>query len=484
MAAEIRNLSPQHVWGYFHDLTQIPRPTGHMDAVTRYILAFGKESGLETLQDKTGNIVIRKPATPGMEHCKTVIIQGHLDMVPQKNAATVHNFETDPIDAYIDGDWVTARDTTLGADNGIGVALALAVLSDNTLKHGPVEALFTVDEEVGMDGAFGLKPGFLKGEILINADSEEEGELFVGCAGGADLNISFQFKEDITIPEGDVAVKLSLTGLKGGHSGVDIHLGRANANKLMFRFLKEAVRDYGARLSSIDGGSLRNAIPREAVAIITIPGDNVEALWELVADYQDMFRTEYQGIEESVLFVAEPAELPASLIPEEIQDDLINAIEGCQNGVISMLADFPGTVETSTNLASVKKSDQLIEIKILTRSSSESRKEQICSSLESVFALAGAKVEYGSSYGGWQPNIKSEILGVMQRVYEQKFGRTPNVKVMHAGLECGIIQTVYPDMDMISFGPDLQYPHSPDERVSISSVQKVWTFLTETLAAM
>ena len=484
MAAEIRNLSPQHVWGYFHDLTQIPRPTGHMDAVTRYILAFGKESGLETLQDKTGNIVIRKPATPGMEHCKTVIIQGHLDMVPQKNAATVHNFETDPIDAYIDGDWVTARDTTLGADNGIGVALALAVLSDNTLKHGPVEALFTVDEEVGMDGAFGLKPGFLKGEILINADSEEEGELFVGCAGGADLNISFQFKEDIAIPEGDVAVKLSLTGLKGGHSGVDIHLGRANANKLMFRFLKEAVRDYGARLSSIDGGSLRNAIPREAVAIITIPGDNVEALWELVADYQDMFRTEYQGIEESVLFVAEPAELPASLIPEEIQDDLINAIEGCQNGVISMLADFPGTVETSTNLASVKKSDQLIEIKILTRSSSESRKEHICSSLESVFALAGAKVEYGSSYGGWQPNIKSEILGVMQRVYEQKFGRTPNVKVMHAGLECGIIQTVYPDMDMISFGPDLQYPHSPDERVSISSVQKVWTFLTETLAAM
>lgn len=484
MAAEIRNLSPQHVWGYFHDLTQIPRPTGHMDAVTRYILAFGKESGLETLQDKTGNIVIRKPATPGMEHCKTVIIQGHLDMVPQKNAATVHNFETDPIDAYIDGDWVTARDTTLGADNGIGVALALAVLSDNTLKHGPVEALFTVDEEVGMDGAFGLKPGFLKGEILINADSEEEGELFVGCAGGADLNISFQFKEDIAIPEGDVAVKLSLTGLKGGHSGVDIHLGRANANKLMFRFLKEAVRDYGARLSSIDGGSLRNAIPREAVAIITIPGDNVEALWELVADYQDMFRTEYQGIEESVLFVAEPVELPASLIPEEIQDDLINAIEGCQNGVISMLADFPGTVETSTNLASVKKSDQLIEIKILTRSSSESRKEQICSSLESVFALAGAKVEYGSSYGGWQPNIKSEILGVMQRVYEQKFGRTPNVKVMHAGLECGIIQTVYPDMDMISFGPDLQYPHSPDERVSISSVQKVWTFLTETLAAM
>ncbi|MBP7486581.1 MAG: aminoacyl-histidine dipeptidase [Parabacteroides sp.] len=481
MAAEIRNLSPQHVWGYFHDLTQIPRPTGHMEAVTRYILAFGKESGLETQQDKAGNIVIRKPATPGMEGCKTVIIQGHLDMVPQKNSTTVHNFETDPIDAYIDGDWVTARDTTLGADNGIGVALALAVLSDKSLKHGPVEALFTVDEEVGMDGAFGLKPGFLNGQILINADSEEEGELFVGCAGGADLNISFQFKEDFLIPEGDEAVKLTLSGLKGGHSGVDIHLGRANANKLMFRFLKEAVRDYGARLSTIDGGSLRNAIPREAVAIITIPGDNVEALWELVSDYQDIFRQEYTSIENNISFTAEPAGLPASLIPEEIQDDLINAIEGCQNGVTSMLSDFPGTVETSSNLASVKKSNELIEIKILTRSSSESRKEEICSSLESVFALAGAKVEYGGAYGGWQPNIKSEILAIMQKVYEKKFGKTPNVKVMHAGLECGIIQGAYPDMDMISFGPDLEHPHSPDERVNIASVQKVWAFLTETL---
>lgn len=481
MSAEIKNLSPQHVWGYFYDLTQIPRPTGHMEAVTRFIIAFGKGLGLETLQDEVGNVLIRKPATPGMEGRKTVTMQSHLDMVPQKNSSVKHDFVTDPIDAYIEDGWVTAHDTTLGADNGMGAALAMAVLADRSLTHGPVEALFTVDEEVGMDGAVGLKPGFIKGDILLNCDSEEEGELFVGCAGGADMNISFQFKEDTYIPEGDVAVKLNLTGLKGGHSGVDIHLGRANANKLMFRFLKEAVCDYGARLSSIEGGSLRNAIPREAFAVVTIPGDNVEALWELVGDYQDMFRTEYAGIEGVIHFVAEMTDLPSTLIPEEIQDDLINAIEGCQNGVVSMLSDFPGTVESSSNLAIVKTSDELIEVKILVRSSSESRKASLCSSLESVFALAGAKVEYGGAYNGWQPNINSPILTLMQQTYVDLFGKTPSVKVMHAGLECGIIQGAYPDMDMISIGPDLEHPHSPDERVSIASVQKVWEFVIATL---
>lgn len=481
MSAEIKDLSPQHVWGYFYDLTQIPRPTGHMAAVTRFVYKFGKDLGLETEQDETGNIVIRKPATPGMENKKIITMQAHLDMVPQKNSTTKHDFLTDPIDAYIHGEWVTARETTLGADNGIGAALMMAVLSDNTLKHGPIEALFTIDEEVGMDGAVNLKPGFLKGEILLNGDSEQEGELFVGCAGGSDLNISFQFKDDTEIPEGDVSVKLSLTGLKGGHSGVDIHLGRANANKLMFRFLKEAVCGYGARLASIEGGSLRNAIPREAFAVITIPDDNVEALWELVADYQDLFNTEYAGIENPISFIAEMAELPTSLIPEEIQDDLINAIEGCQNGVISMLAEFAGTVESSSNLALVKSAEGLIEIKILVRSSSESKKSSVCSSLESVFALAGAKVEYGNSYPGWQPNINSPILLKMKQVYIKMFGVEPQVKVMHAGLECGIIQGIYPKMDMISFGPTLVYPHSPDEAINISSVKKVWELLTAVL---
>lgn len=484
MSAEIKTLSPQHVWEYFYELTQIPRPTGHMEAITRFMVAFGKGLGLETLQDEVGNVVIRKPATPGLEGRKTVTMQSHLDMVPQKNSSVKHDFLTDPIDAYIEGDWVTARETTLGADNGIGVSLAMAVLADNTLKHGPLEALFTVDEEVGMDGAFGLKPGLIKGEVLLNCDSEKEGELFVGCAGGADLNISMQFKEDAYIPAGDVAVKLNLTGLKGGHSGVDIHLGRANANKLMFRFLKEAVCDYGARLSSVEGGSLRNAIPREAFAVITIPGDNVEALWELISDYQETFRTEYAGIEENILFTAEMAETPTTLIPEEIQDDLINAIEGCQNGVISMLHDFPGTVESSSNLAIVKSSNERIEIQILVRSSSESRKESVCSSLESVFSMAGAKVEYGGAYGGWQPNINSPILTIMEQTYEDLYGKKPAVKVMHAGLECGIIQEVYPEMDMISIGPDLEHPHSPDERVSISSVQKTWDFITAALACI
>ena len=482
MSAEIKNLSPKPVWDYFYSLTQIPRPTGHMEAVTRFVESVGNALGLETLRDGVGNVLIRKPASPGRENHKTVTLQAHLDMVPQKNASVKHDFLTDPIDAYVEDGWVKARGTTLGADNGIGASLALAVLADDTLEHGPIEALFTIDEEQSMDGAFGLKPNFLQGDILLNCDSEKEGELFVGCAGGADLNISFQFKEDTYIPEGDVAVKITLSGLKGGHSGVDIHLGRANANKLMFRFLKEAVCDYGARLSAVEGGNMRNAIPREAWAIVTIPGDNVEALWELVSDYQEMYQVEYAGVESGIRFEAEMTELPTTLIPEEIQDDLINAIEGCQNGVISMLHDFPGTVESSSNLAIVKTSDELIEIKILVRSSSETRKEAVCSSLESIFSMAGAKVEIPDGYNGWQPNIHSPMLQVMKEVYQELFAVEPAVKVMHAGLECGIIQGAYQQMDMISIGPDLEYPHSPDERVRIESVANTWRYITAVLA--
>lgn len=482
MSAEIKNLSPKPVWDYFYSLTQIPRPTGHMEAVTRFVESVGNALGLETLRDGVGNVLIRKPASPGRENHKTVTLQAHLDMVPQKNASVKHDFLTDPIDAYVEDGWVKARGTTLGADNGIGASLALAVLADDTLEHGPIEALFTIDEEQSMDGAFGLKPNFLQSDILLNCDSEKEGELFVGCAGGADLNISFQFKEDTYIPEGDVAVKITLSGLKGGHSGVDIHLGRANANKLMFRFLKEAVCDYGARLSAVEGGNMRNAIPREAWAIVTIPGDNVEALWELVSDYQEMYQVEYAGVESGIRFEAEMTELPTTLIPEEIQDDLINAIEGCQNGVISMLHDFPGTVESSSNLAIVKTSDELIEIKILVRSSSETRKEAVCSSLESIFSMAGAKVEIPDGYNGWQPNIHSPMLQVMKEVYQELFAVEPAVKVMHAGLECGIIQGAYPQMDMISIGPDLEYPHSPDERVRIESVANTWRYITAVLA--
>ena len=478
MSAEIKNLSPQPVWGYFYDLTQIPRPTGHMEAVTRFMVAFGKGLGLETLQDEVGNVLIRKPASPGMEGHKTVTMQSHLDMVPQKNSSVKHDFLTDPIDAYIDGDWVKARETTLGADNGMGAAFAMAVLADKTLTHGPLEALFTINEEVGMDGAVGLKPGFLKGEILLNCDSEEEGELFVGCAGGADLNVSMQFKEDTYIPEGDVAVKISLTGLKGGHSGVDIHLGRANAIKLLFRFLKHAVQEYDARLAWVSGGNLRNAIPREAEAVVTIPAEYKSDFLDEVADFEALYIHEYGLIEDDLTLTAEETGLPDFLIPEPIQDDLINAVVGCRNGVARMIPGVPEVVETSSNLAIVRSSEGSIEVLILIRSSSESMKQALVSSLESVFLLAGAKVETSGDYPGWEPNLNSPVLKVAKDVHKKVLGFDPEVKIMHAGLECGIIGAAYPNLDMISFGPTIKFPHSPDERVNIASVEHFWNFLT------
>ncbi|GHS91556.1 aminoacyl-histidine dipeptidase [Bacteroidia bacterium] len=481
----IKNLAPANVWKHFYSLTQIPRPSGQMKEIIAFIEMFGKRLNLETKTDPCGNVVIRKPATPGYENRPTVILQGHLDMVPQKNSDTKFDFSKDSIDAYIDGDWVKAKGTTLGADNGIGVATAMAILEANDLQHGPIEALFTIDEETGMDGAFAIKPGFITGTIMLNMDSEDEGELYVGCAGGADLNISFLYKDDANIPEGDIAVKLSLTGLKGGHSGVDINLGRANANKLMFRFLKDAVQNFGARLASIDGGSLRNAIPREAFAVITIPGDDeINVFWEMVSEYRELYNLEYARVEENIKFTAEKIDLPKALIPEEIQDALINAVVGCPNGTERMLTDFPDTVESSSNLALIKSSEGLIDIKILVRSSSETRKEALCSSLESVFALAGAKVEFGNAYPGWNPNIDSPILATMKRVHKEKFGMEPEVKVMHAGLECGIIMSNIPGLDVISFGPTIKNPHSPDEKVNIVAVRNFWEFLVETLSKL
>ena len=479
MTTEIKSLHPQSVWGYFYELTQIPRPTGHMEAVTRYIFDFGKKLNLETEQDGVGNVIIRKPASPGFEDRKAVVLQSHLDIVSLKSET--HDYTKDPIPAYVDGDWVRAKGTTLGADNGIGAAMSMALLADNSLKHGALETLFTVDEEVGMDGANGLKPGFVHGRILLNCDSEDEGILFIGCAGGADLNVTFKYKKGAPLISGDVAVQLSLSGLKGGHSGLDIHLGRANANKLMFRFLKEAVRDYGVRLATVNGGFVRNAIPSEAKAVITLPKDNVEPLWELVSDYQDLYRAEFAGSEDNIQFRAEMTELPFTLIPEQIQDDLINAVVGCRNGVATKLADFPDVVESSSSLSVIQSSEGLIEIKILVRSASESRKTALVSSLESVFSLAGAKVEEGGAYNGWQPAVHSPILKVMVDTYLKMYGKRPEVEVIHAGLECGIIQGVYPDMDMISFGPNLQHPHSTAEAVSISSVARTWDYLKSVL---
>jgi len=479
-ANDIRWLEPKALWQNFYSLTQIPRPSGKKEPIGTFIEDFGKSLGLETLRDEIGNVLICKPATPGMENRKMVVLQAHMDMVPQKNTGVAHNFETDPIQAYIDGDWVTAKDTTLGADNGIGVAAAMAILQSKDIPHPAIEMFITVDEETGMFGAFGLQPNFLKGDILINMDSEDEGELYVGCAGGLDANITFAYNE-VEVPEGDVALKVSLTGLKGGHSGVDIHLQRANANKLMFRFLKEAVAEYEARLAVIEGGSLRNAIPREAFAVITVPAEGVDDLMDFAAECEDLFIEEFNGVENNITLKVTETELPSGLLPEEIQDDLINGVTACFNGVYRALPELPSVVETSNNLAIIKSDGKTVELKSLLRSSVESRKEELASVIESAFALAGAHIEFTGGYPGWKPNLESPILKEMTKVYEGKYGKTPKVMIIHAGLECGILGTHYPEMDMISFGPTIRYPHSPDEKVNIATVKMFWDYLLATL---
>lgn len=484
MTNDILKLTPAGVWKNFLAICSIPHPSGNMNGITKFLTDFGVQHGLETVVDETGNVIIRKPATPGMEDCIGVILQTHMDMVPQKNASTEHDFDKDPIRPYIDGEWVTAHDTTLGADNGIGMATALAVLEDKSLQHGPLEALFTVDEETGMYGAIGLKAGELQGNILLNMDSEDEGELYVGCAGGVNMTASFQYKDDTEIPEGDVAIRLSLTGLKGGHSGMDINLGRGNANKLLFRFLKFAVTDYEARLSSVLGGTLRNAIPREAFAVITIPAEVVDDFMEEVAYYQDLFNEEFRGVEENIKFEAEVTSLPATLLPEEIQDDVINSVVGCFNGALRVLPNMPSVVETSSNLAIVKSMEGMVEVKFLIRSLNEEQKFFLASSLQSVFTLGGARVEFDGNYPGWDPNMDSRILKLMKETYLKEFGKEPEVKVIHAGLECGIIGSNVPGLDMISFGPTIRHPHSPDEKLNIATVDKFWKFTLDVLKSI
>ena len=478
---DIRNLEPKALWNNFYSLTQIPRPSGKKEKIGQFLVEFGKSLGLETLQDEIGNELVRKPATPGMEDRQTVVLQSHMDMVPQKNSNVDHDFEKDPIEAFVDGEWVRANSTTLGADNGIGVAAAMSILQSTDIPHPAVEMFITVEEETGMFGAFGLQPDFLKGDILINMDSEDEGELYVGCAGGLDANITFRYSE-VEVPEGDVAYKLSLTGLKGGHSGVDINLQRANANKLMFRFLKTAVAELEARLCCIEGGNLRNAIPREAFSVITVPKGNEDDLLNAVAEFEALFTDEFSGVEEGISFKAEPTDRIKGLMPEEIQDDLINAITACPNGVYRFIPEVPEVVETSNNVAIVKSDGEKVEVKCLIRSSVESRKEELASMIESAFSLAGAKVEFSGAYPGWKPNLDSPILKKMINVYETNYGKTPKIMIIHAGLECGILGTHYPQMDMISFGPTIRFPHSPDEKVNIETVQKFWDYLQKTLA--
>ena len=480
MSKAILGLEPKHVWKHFHSLTQIPRPSKKEHKVVQFMVEFGKGLGLKTTVDEVGNVIIKKPATPGMENRKGIILQGHLDMVPQKNTDVDFNFEKDPIQAHIDGEWVAARGTTLGSDNGMGVAASMAVLESRDLKHGPLEALFTIDEETGMTGAFGLKPGLLDGDILLNLDSEDEGELYVGCAGGTNANIRMKFREE-PVPAGRLAYKLVIGGLKGGHSGLDIHLGRGNSNKILFRYLLHCQKHHRMRLTSIDGGNLRNAIPRDATALLTIPSGNKKKFEKCVSEFFQTVKKELSLTEPNLRIEAIPVDLPAFVMDRRSQNRLILAVYGCPNGVVRMSDSMPGVVETSITLSTVKSGQQEVMIQCLMRSSVDSAKEDLGYAIESVFKLAGAEVWFDGSYPGWKPNPDSPILKEMLHVYKKRFGKVPAIKAIHAGLECGILGAAYPHWDMISFGPTIRHPHSPDEKVHIESVGKFWEFLVETL---
>ncbi len=478
--SEIRNLKPESLWRNFDELTQVPRPSGHLEKVQQFLLDFAKRVGVEAFQDPARNIVMRKPATEGMENRKTVILQAHMDMVPQKELGSKHDFENDPIQTWIDGEWVKAKGTTLGADDGIGVAAIMAVMEDKTLKHGPIEALITADEETGMYGANDLPEGELTGEILLNLDTEDEGELVIGSAGGVDITATLDYKE-VETDNTDIAVAVTVKGLKGGHSGLEIGLGRANANKLLVRIVREAIENDEARLASWHGGNMRNAIPFEATAVLTMPEDNKEDFLAMVEDYKEDFNTEFHGIEDEIIVETADVELPATEVPEEIQDNIIDALYAAHNGVWRYIPSIPDIVETSSNLAIVNIEGGKAAVKILARSSSESVKAEIGNSLASCFSMAGMKVEFSGEYGGWDPNPDSELLKAMRKQYEELFGTEAKVLVVHAGLECSIILSKYPGLDICSFGPTLRSPHTPNERCLWATVPKFWDLLTKTL---
>ncbi|HWR01651.1 MAG TPA: aminoacyl-histidine dipeptidase [Chlorobaculum sp.] len=474
-------MEPEEVWKNFFNLTRIPRPSGREDKIRKFIADFGRSLGLETVIDDVGNVIIRKPATSGMEDRKGVILQTHLDMVPQKNSSTIHDFGNDPIETVIDGDWVRARGTTLGADNGMGVAAALAVLESGTLKHGPVEALFTTEEETGMVGAFGLKPGLLGGGILLNMDSEDEGELFIGCAGGINGTITFNHDEQ-PVPAGYEGFSISVGGLKGGHSGMDINLGRGNANKIMNRVLYEGRVRHGLLLAAIEGGSLRNAIPRESSAMVAVPSAMAGQFLEDLYLLGGKIKNEFSKADPALSIEAVSTSSPERVIDERALVRLLDAVYACPNGVMRMSSEMEGLVETSNNLAIVKSGRGAVTLECLLRSSVDSAREDLQAMIRSVSALAGMVPVFDHGYPGWKPNPDSPILKSMREIYRTKFGKYPEIKAVHAGLECGIIGATYPELDMISFGPTIRYPHSPDEKVEIASVAKFWEFLVETLA--
>jgi len=480
MNNEILNLEPSKVWYYFHEILNIPRPSKKEGKIIDYLMRFGKEHGLETLKDDVGNVLIRKPATPGMENRKSVVLQSHIDMVCEKNSDVDHDFEKDPIKAHIEDGWVTADDTTLGGDDGIGVAAELAILASDDIEHGPLECLFTVDEETGLTGAFGLKPDFLQSEILLNLDSEDEGQLYIGCAGGQDTLAWLPFKKQ-NVPQDYEALKIMVSGLKGGHSGDDINKGRANANQLLNRFLWKTKDKYDMKLSVFDGGNLRNAIAREAYAIILVPKGKSQQVIAEVKDCEKTFQSEYHATEPNLNFSATTTEMPQTVISDNDFTTLINTLYACPHGVMAMSQDIPNFVETSTNLASVKFEEKEIVITTSQRSSVESEKDDVTNKVVSVFNLAGARSETSDGYPGWTPNPDSEIMELTKSTYKKLFNVEPKVLAIHAGLECGLIGDKYPGMDMISFGPTLRGVHSPDEKLEIASVEKFWKLILEVL---
>ena len=478
----MKTLKPALVWSFFHEITQIPRPSKKEERIIAYLKDFSKKQNLITKSDDAGNVLISKPATAGYEKHKTIILQSHIDMVCEKNSDVVHDFDTDPIDTYIDGDWVKARGTTLGADNGIGMSMMLAVLASTDLKHPTLECLFTVDEETGLTGAFALKQNFLSGEIVINLDSEDDGEIFVGCAGGIDTVAKLGYKTEKT-PEHYFGFTVSVKGLQGGHSGDDIDKGLGNANKLVNRFLWSVNKQMNLRLFSFNGGNLRNAIPREAVASACVPFSEKETIRVMFNNYVHDLEIEIGDVEPKMKLELESEALQENVMDKKSSNALLNVLYACPHGVITMSRDMPGLVETSNNLASVKMKDgNIIEITTSQRSSVESSKHDIKQQVEAVFTLTGAAVSHGDGYPGWKPNLKSEILKVATDSYVKLHKTQPKVRAIHAGLECGLFLEKYPFLDMISIGPTMKGVHSPDERLSISATQKCWVWLTEILA--
>ena len=479
--SEIKNLKPECIWRNFYSLTQVPRPSGHLDKIQQFLLDFGKQAGVETFKDPAGNIVFRKPASAGMENRKGVILQAHMDMVPQKTPESTHNFETDPIQPWIDGEWVKAKGTTLGADNGLGVAAIMAIMEDKTLKHGPINALITADEETGMYGANDLPEGELEGDILMNLDSEHWGKFVIGSAGGIDVTATLDYQEADTDAD-DAAVKVTVKNLRGGHSGLEINEGRANANKLLVQVVREAIEETEARLASWNGGNMRNAIPFKAEAVLTLPKENVAILKDIANEWKDTFNDEFKLIEpQGVEIEAEEVATPQKEVPVEIQDNLVDAIFACHDGVIRMIPSYPSVVETSSNLAIINIGEGKANIKILARSSREDMKDYVVKMLESCFNMAGMKVETAGSYGGWDPNPDSEILHLLLKEYKELFGKDGIIQVDHAGLECSVILGKYPWLDVVSLGPTMKSPHTTTERALIETVAPFWELLKKTL---